>query len=770
MARSIKVINFPKISSLAFLLIALYSCGPSKYEEPQPLTLFRRSVLDQKIRMLTLRFDQSEFIAYDLENMVPYQVWTGGVLWNGAVFNNIKTVQPASYGNIYWQLKEPSGYWKIWQDGNPVDFQVQFKSYEIHEDQIRFHYEIYLGDKILPVSEIPRIYGQADSIYFRREYSFRDIPGGTKIMVDGRQAEHHMILSEGFPRSGMPQRPDEITSGNGAQYWLDRAGCNTCHQMHEPNIGPAYMQIAERYNRSDEEVLIQSVRNGQTGKWGQAQMIPHPNLTGQDLQNMVRYILSLVPEDRTEKATAQSAAVEKKVAKSPGFGAPLEGVHPSFDLVQIRPPDFKPRVGGMHLMDDGALLISTWDSLGAVYKLTNLEQNDPAATQVKMIASGLAEPLGITSVGKDIFVMQKHELTQLIDDNGDEITDVYACISDDFTATPDFHEFSYGLVFHRGKFYGSLGLAMRLMSSERQLEDRGTVFSVDKQGHLEILARGLRQPNGIGIGPEEEIFVTENQGQWVPACKLIQVQKDHFYGCQFGTGERFAQEVETLPAVFLPQDEIGNSPGEPILLKSGPYAGQMIFGDVTHGGIKRAFLEKINGEYQGCVFRFSQGLEAGINRLAIDQEGNIFAGGVGMNGGWAHKEHQFGLEKLAFNGNTTFEIHSLKIRPEGFLLEFTSSLGRNIAFDRSKIRVVQWRYEATERYGGPKIDEEELPVEVMEIADDRKSVYLKIPGIKQGFVVYIYLDPGLKDQDGRPLWSGETWYTVKSLLQTDHPL
>jgi cytochrome c len=63
-------------------------------------------------------------------------------------------------------------------------------------------------------------------------------------------------------------------------------------------------------------------------------------------------------------------------------------------------------------------------------------------------------------------------------------------------------------------------------------------------------------------------------------------------------------------AIYLPEDEIANSPSQPILMQDGPYKGQMLHGDVTHGGIKRDFLEKINGEYQGAVFRFTQGLEA----------------------------------------------------------------------------------------------------------------------------------------------------------------
>ena len=60
----------------------------------------------------------------------------------------------------------------------------------------------------------------------------------------------------------------------------------------------------------------------------------------------------------------------------PGFGAKLESVHPSFQLMTIRPPHFMPRVAGMDFLPNGQLLVSTWDSLGAVYALSGVMGDD----------------------------------------------------------------------------------------------------------------------------------------------------------------------------------------------------------------------------------------------------------------------------------------------------------------------------------------------------------------------------------------------------------
>ena len=44
---------------------------------------------------------------------------------------------------------------------------------------------------------------------------------------------------------------------------------------------------------------------------------------------------------------------------SPGDGLPLEGVNPAYDLVNLRPAGFEPKVTGLEWMGDD-LLVLTW--------------------------------------------------------------------------------------------------------------------------------------------------------------------------------------------------------------------------------------------------------------------------------------------------------------------------------------------------------------------------------------------------------------------------
>ncbi len=718
---------------------------------------FKRSILDQKPRMLSIWHGQFH-IAYDLQRCNIYKIWTGGIHWDGATFNDIKTVQPGSWGS---KVEMDTSGWGI-PDCN--DLAVNYKGYEVKEAEIRIRYELLSEDlhSSLMVDETVAI-SEGDSGVFFAEISFSWDPASDMVVMrNGTPITESRRIR--FPEE-VENPPFSPALGSGGQYWLDRSGCNTCHELNQNTTGPAYSKIAARYQATRENIsmLVSRVQEGSVGQWGTTPMTPHPQLSERDIQGMVRYILDLKPVEDPSQAQAVASTTTLPEAKEPGFGAALEGVHPSFTLSTVRPAEFKPRVGGLDFDQNGNLYVATWDSEGAVYKLSGLEYNDSSKVEVTKIATGLSEPLGLKIVEKKIYVVQKNELTQLVDDDGDEIIDFYRNVCDDFQVSPDFHEYTYGLEYKDSHFYLTLGLAMRLMAHELQLPDRGAAIMVNTDGDYQIFATGLRQPNGIGL-INDNLFVTENQGQWVPACKLICLREDAFYGCQYGTGKRYAGYTTTPPVVWLPQDEIGNSPSQPVEILEGPFAGQIFVGEVTHGGIKRVFVEEVNGLMQGSVFRFTQGLEAGINRLVWGPDKSLYVGGIGMNGNWAWQGRQYGLQKLTYNGKITFEIKAIRLTSDGFEIEFTEPVHPELATDENMYQISHWTYETSAAYGSPKIDHRELTILAAEAKDPTK-IFIKISDLKENYLVYFLLSPELKSVEDRTLWSGEAWYTINELPQ-----
>ena len=455
------------------------------------------------------------------------------------------------------------------------------------------------------------------------------------------------------------------------------------------------------------------------------------------------------------------------VSKIPGDQYPLQDVHPSFDLYQARPNGFKPKVGGMDFLSDGRMVVSTWDAAGSIYIVDNVQSGDSSKMNVKRIGFGLAEPLGVKVVNDTVYVMQKHEMTRLIDTNGDDIIDEYQTLCDDWKVSSNFHEFGFGLAYKDGYFYATLATAINPggASTQPQIPDRGKVIKVNKNtGAMTFVASGLRTPNGIGIGYKGDIFVADNQGDWLPSSKIVHVRDGAWFGSRSVDPEGTKDKKEDLPLVWLPQDEIGNSPSTPLALDLGPYKGQMIHGEVTHGGVKRVFVEEINGQLQGCVFRFIQGLEAGVNRMQWGPNSNLYVGGIGNPGNWGQNgKLQYGLQRLVFNNKPTFEMLAVRAKTNGMEIEFTEPLQDGDGWNADQYEVKQWFYKPTIEYGGPKLDEKKLTVKSATVSDDRKKVFLEFDGNKNNHMIYIRLKKHFISEAGRALWTTEAWYTMNQI-------
>ncbi|RYG33380.1 DUF1080 domain-containing protein [bacterium] len=449
----------------------------------------------------------------------------------------------------------------------------------------------------------------------------------------------------------------------------------------------------------------------------------------------------------------------------PGDRAPLAGVHPSFDLATIRPETFRPKVGGFDFLPDGRMIVCNWEPDGGIYLLSGVSGKDPKPA-VKRIAFGLAEPLGVKIVGKRIFVLQKQELTELIDLDGDEIIDEYRCVVNGWGVTANFHEFAFGLEEDKGKFYANLAIGIDPggRSAQPQNPDRGRVIEMHQDGTYRFVAAGLRTPNGIGRGAGGKLYIADNQGDWLPASKIMEMKEGVFYGSHAVDPVGTKNLKEFPPVVWLPQGEIGNSPSQPAPLELGPYKGQMIHGDVTYGGLQRVFTEVVDGQRQGVVFRMTQGLEAGVNRLRPGPDGALYIGGIGDTGNWGQEGKQrYGLQKLTFNGKSTFEPLAIRAKTNGFEIELTEALAPGQGEEAADYDSMSWRYVPTDEYGGPKVDEMREEVRSVTVSPDRKRVFLEMAGVKPGRVVWFRLSPSLISSTGKMLWSTEGWYTLNKI-------
>lgn len=76
---------------------------------------------------------------------------------------------------------------------------------------------------------------------------------------------------------------------------ITKSDCLVCHKVDEKMTGPAYRDVANKYENTQANVdmLAAKVISGGKGVWGEMAMTPHPQISSDDAKAMVKYVLLL---------------------------------------------------------------------------------------------------------------------------------------------------------------------------------------------------------------------------------------------------------------------------------------------------------------------------------------------------------------------------------------------------------------------------------------------------------------------------------------------
>ncbi|MDH6180025.1 putative cell wall-binding protein [Microbacteriaceae bacterium SG_E_30_P1] len=461
---------------------------------------------------------------------------------------------------------------------------------------------------------------------------------------------------------------------------------------------------------------------------------------------------------------------------SPGDGLPLDDVNPMYDLIDLRADAWEPQVTGLAWLGE-QLIVSTWGGTnyagnegghGQVYLLDGVVGDDVDAEEVTrtLIADNLNEPMGVTAVDGKVYVTEKHQLLELTDDSDGTWAERTVAA---FPYGGNYHEFAFGLLYDEGYFYLNLSVGIGgggSSSNPQPADNRGTHVKVNAAtGEVEYVAGGLRTPNGMTWTSDGTILVADNQGDWLPASKLIEIEEGGFYNHYNTPSGPFDNEDVVRPIVWFPQNEIGNSTSQPVELTDGPFAGQLLVGDVTYGGLQRVSTQVVDDVKQGVVFRHTQGLESGINRTILGPDGDIYFGGLGAGGNWGQANKlRYGLQKLSPNGDDNFDMHNVTITESGFEITYTKPISEEtLATIEDAYAVEQWRYAPVNAYGGPKLNHVDLTPSNVVVSEDKKTVSFDVEGLREDRVAYIHSPRPFSSVDGDTLWSTEAWYTINEI-------
>lgn len=394
-----------------------------------------------------------------------------------------------------------------------------------------------------------------------------------------------------------------------------------------------------------------------------------------------------------------------------------------------------------------------------------------------LFASGLHEPLGLWrgDVPSEIYVMQRPELTRVVDSDGDGVADRFETLCDAWGITIHQHEYLYGPLRDReGNFWG----AVSGLGNSEGAHWLGWSFRVTPQGEFTPWSTGLRSPNGMGFNAEGDLFIADNQGDYVGTSPMFHVTRGAFHGHPRGLlwdptfhGDPFAAPIGELDrrrkpaAVLFPYGSMGQSLSQ-ILLddtggKFGPFAGQLFIGDQSKSTVMRVTLEKIGGEYQGACYPFRSGFQSGNNRMAFAPDGSLYVGQTDR--GWGSIGGQsYGLQRLVWTEKVPMEIHTMALAPGGFDLAFTKPVDPTTAENPAAYSLQHYHYLYHATYGSPQVDNTPVTVKAVRISADRRRVALDLPEIVPGRIYELNIR-GLKAEDGTELLHPAAYYTANRI-------
>jgi uncharacterized cupredoxin-like copper-binding protein/glucose/arabinose dehydrogenase len=454
------------------------------------------------------------------------------------------------------------------------------------------------------------------------------------------------------------------------------------------------------------------------------------------------------------------------------------------------PEDIILEVGGMVTLPDGNLAICT--RRGEVWIVNNPYVTGLSRPTYRRFAYGLHEPLGINYKDGDIYVTQRSELTRLRDSNGDGRADSYDKIYS-WPLSGNYHEYSYGPLFlPNGNMLVTLNLGWSnsLGHGISLVPWRGWSLEITPDGQMTPFAAGMRSPAGYGTNAAGDFFYTENQGDWVGSGRISHVEKGDFMGNAESlkwsglpgspvklkpeevpnTGEPLydvAKRVPGLkpPAVWLPHGILGISTSgilnDNTQGKFGPFANQLLVGDQGQSKIMRIDFEKVKGKYQGVVFPFRDGFASGILRMVWGNDASMF---VGMTSrGWSSTGKQlYSLQRLVWTGKMPFEMKTVRAMPDGFEIEFTMPVNRELAADPASYKVTGFNYKYQAAYGSPVINNAECPIRGIVVSEDGMKARLVVDQLREGYIHEITTE-GVRAQNGKSLLHPVAYYTLNNL-------
>ena len=407
----------------------------------------------------------------------------------------------------------------------------------------------------------------------------------------------------------------------------------------------------------------------------------------------------------------------------------------SIPLPSDNPWESEIRFGAFDFFPDGKrAACSTWN--GDVWIASGIDGKLDKVTW-RRFASGLYQTLGLKIVDGTVYTMGRDQITKLHDLNEDGEADYYECFNNDVNITEGFHEFAFDLQTDaEGNFYFSKG--MPVLGGGRGFapwtEHNGTILKVSSDGEkLERMAWGLRAPGGLGLGPNGELTTGENEGSYVPRCKITWSKPDgsSFHGVVPSEWED-KQFIRTLdgaptdyerPLCWLPY-YVDNSSGSQFWVPENSswktHAGHMLHLSYGKSSVYRVLIDEVDGQVQGGVYRLPIELTTAVMRGRFHPvTGELYL--IGFRG-W-QTNGGTGFQRVRYTGNENPVPTALEVHENGIVVKFSEALDPEVASDPRRYSISKWDYVWGPMYGSGRfsIDDRDDDARAAALLDHSKG-------------------------------------------------
>jgi hypothetical protein len=418
--------------------------------------------------------------------------------------------------------------------------------------------------------------------------------------------------------------------------------------------------------------------------------------------------------------------------------------------------------------------VCTWN--GDVWVVSGIGSN-PEKLTWKRFAAGLYEPLGLRIINDVVYATCRDQIVRLHDLNGDGEADFYECFNNDGVVSANYHGFAMELQTDAaGNFYYTrCGQKM-----SPQLPLTGSLIRLSADGSKsEVAACGLRAANGVGIGPHGEITTADNQGNWMPACRINLVKPGGFYGYMphvRAAGGPDRKDYDP-PLCWLPMSLDPSSGSQTWVPENdkrwGPLAGKMLHTSYGSASLMLVMTDEVEGVAQAGVVRFPLSFPSGVMRARFNpRDGQLYLCGIRA---WQTRGAQDGIFcRVRYTGKPVAMPCAMHVVRGGLEITFTQPLDPDTANDPDSFAAEQWNYRWTEAYGSPeysvknpkKPGHDDVTIKSAKLKDDGRTVLLTIPELKPVMQMAVKYDLDTKGGGAAAGMKGEIYLTINRVPVT----